>query len=90
MGTENRMAKDKEFLETLRENQSALPDSIDLFQFVLELLGNLRSPDPILRDKLSYPILARILGTPRRFDAHQFERILRACTDDDSLFYKLL
>ncbi|OFW81478.1 MAG: hypothetical protein A2201_04685 [Alicyclobacillus sp. RIFOXYA1_FULL_53_8] len=64
MGTENTVPVDQAFLEELREHQYVLPNSIDPFQLVLKLLGNLRSPDPILRDKLSYTTLAHLLGTP--------------------------
>ena len=79
-------SSDKEFLNSLVEGGFKLPDDVDPYNFCLELLPNLGSPDPVLRDELSATILDNIVSDPGRITGKQAGRILALLLGEDHLF----
>ncbi len=83
------LSKSKPFLQNIKNNKFNILDSIEPFQFAMCLLSNLGSPDPVLRDELSYSILANILGKQHLLNAEHYEQMLRTSMDENHLFFKI-
>jgi len=61
MGT-HILSADKDFLRRIVDHDFTIPNNvISAYELAFALMPNLRSPDPELRDELSYSILARII-----------------------------
>lgn len=80
------LSGNREFLESLVAGGSVLPEGVDAFAFCVELLPNLGSTDPVLRDDLSANILDTFVSDPGRIIDEQARHILSVCLDDDHLF----
>lgn len=61
------------------------PADVDPDALALALLENFRSPDPVLRDELSYTLLARLVEE-RRLDPETIRSLVRRAVDDAHLF----
>jgi len=86
------LATQKQFLQTLVENNFLLPVDIDPFSFLKALLPNFASTDWQLRDELTYPIMARIILLEQdryQLTGAQLEEQLLTCIDKDHLFYRI-
>lgn len=88
----NDLAKQKEFFQTLVENDYRRLAEYDAYTLLKAALPHLGSTDGYLRDKLAYPIMARIVlderGTYPVADA-QLEELLLICIDQEHLFYRI-
>ena len=80
------MVQDKAFLETIMDSEFAFPyEGINAPQLALSLMPNLKSTDPVLRDDLSYSILARIL-IEGLLSSAEVEELLNIAMSNDYLF----
>ncbi len=80
------VVQDKVFLKTIMDSEFAFPyEGISASQLALSLMPNLKSTDPVLRDDLSYSILARIL-TEGLLSSTEVEELLDIAISDDYLF----
>ncbi|GER88066.1 membrane protein [Dictyobacter vulcani] len=82
-------AQNKEFLQTIANNDYQLPEDIDAFAFAKALLPNFASPDPELRDDLSYIILGRSIIDDQKLTTEQLQELLSIATDKEHLFYAI-
>jgi len=81
------LAKDKQFLRSVLDNNGELPQDIDAYDFSYALLANLASSDSELRDELSYMILASAIIDKGRLSSEQLEKLLATTLDENHLFY---
>src|SRR5690242_7766190 len=81
-------ATDKQFLRSIVANEYALPQEIDIFQFIRALLPNLGSSDGELRDDLSYIIIANLFDRQQLTGA-QMETLLLDLIGPNHLFYHI-
>ncbi len=82
-------AKDKDFLRSLIDTDFS--DSMEIpnvFELSLELMNNLHSTDPELRDELSYSLLERVIATGKLLD-HEMQRLLDLCVSEEYLLLGL-
>ncbi|GCF07206.1 DUF2785 domain-containing protein [Dictyobacter arantiisoli] len=82
-------ATNKEFLNSIANNDYELPADIDPFAFAQALLANLASPDAELRDELSCLILAGGIIDKQRLSTEQLEQLLLLTIDQEHLFYHI-
>lgn len=80
---------DREFLESLITGGFKLPEAVNAYSFCIELLPNLGSPDPVLRDELTATILDNLVSSRDKISGEQAGRILSVCLDDEHLFWKI-
>lgn len=74
----------KDTVETLRwvvENDFTVPSGMNPFEFALSIRLNLQSPDPELRDKLTYSILCQLLMR-NQLSALQIDELLKLSVGD--------
>jgi hypothetical protein len=83
------LATDKEFLVHIAENDYRLPKDIDAFAFARVLLPNLGSSDGVLRDELTYMILASGIIARQKLTNEQQETLLFEVLDEEHLFYRI-
>lgn len=85
MTRELEQIQDKTFLhQTIISDQ--LPSGVEAVRFAQELMQNLGSPDPELRDDLTYRLMGMLIaGGHLGFSDH--EELLRMATDAEHLFY---
>lgn len=83
------LTHDKDFLRSLIDNGFQLPEGVNAYSFCIDLLPNLGSPDPILRDELTATILDGMVSSPDRITGEQARRILSVCLDDEHLFWRI-
>lgn len=82
-------SRDRKFLESLITNGFRLPEGVDAYSLCIELLPNLASPDPVLRDELTATILDNLVSSPDKISGEQARRLLSVCLDDEHLFWKI-
>jgi len=63
--------RDAAYWRAIVEKGTAVPDGEDPFELVVDLFGNLGSPDPVLRDDYGYGITANLVYRQRLFGAEQ-------------------
>ena len=78
----------KEKLMKLKENNYILTDEDNAYDIALEMLSNIGSVDPVLRDDLIYSILSKWIINDV-FNSEQLQQLLFICIDDSHLHYKL-
>lgn len=83
------LAKDKDFLLSIIDNNYELPGDIDANAFAHALLPNFGSTDSELRDDLSYMVLARGIIDKQRLNPHELADILNIAIDEQHLFYRI-
>ncbi len=76
----------KEKLREIEKNDYALMDSQDVFLLVKEMLTEIGSPDPELRDNLIYSTFVEWFNSKSVFSHQQLEYILNTALDDRHLF----
>jgi hypothetical protein len=86
MGIEEKILK--EILIEIKNNDFLLENQDDYCPLGLEMLNNIGSLDPELRDKLIYTTLFHWI-TKGRFTSEQLKQLLNICLDNSHLFYKL-
>lgn len=82
-------ATDKAFLRNLTKSDYEMSNIVDYFALARALLINFASPDPELRDELSYMILASGIINKNRLTPEETEELLFTSLDKDHLFYKI-
>lgn len=88
MFTPGTAARTHSLLREAVENKGVLPEGLDTALFTKDLLENFASPDPVLRDELSYSLMAQIFIHGRvPLDAQ--ESLLKTALDDQHLFYRI-
>ncbi|TXK72383.1 DUF2785 domain-containing protein [Paenibacillus sp. N3.4] len=76
----------KEELSKIVENEYALPEGIDDYLIVKQVILVLSSPDPELRDKLAYRILYNWLLEKKLLQDEQLENLLEDAISQSMLF----
>lgn len=80
----------KDQLITLADNEFKLPEKVDPFSRVLEMMPHIGSVDNELRDDLIYTCLATwMLGEDEWFTEDQYKTLLAIALDEDHLFYRV-
>lgn len=89
---------DSAFWESIIESNYALPEDHDLSELTADLLEYIGSPDPIMRDRYSYGILARWITLYGYHDAEALTAMIEWLiphmteglgeSDTDSVFYR--
>ncbi len=82
-------ATNKQFLQTIAENNYEIPTDIDSYDFARALLVNLGSPDGELRDELSYMILASGIIDKGMLTPGHIAEFLTTVLDANHLFYRI-
>lgn len=82
----SKLAVNKEFLESVIAMDFKLPVDVDPYNFCMQLLPNLGSPDPVLRDDLTATILDNIVSDSSLISGKQAEKLLSLLLDDNHLF----
>ncbi|QBD75698.1 DUF2785 domain-containing protein [Ktedonosporobacter rubrisoli] len=77
----------KTWLQAYVQNGYQLPVDIEPLLFCKALLPNLGSPDPELRDKLTYTIMSQLILDQHLLTVPQLEELLTICLDREHLFY---
>lgn len=72
---------EKVFWQNILDNKGAIPEKTSLDELSEELLGYLRSPDPELRDKFAYQILAHWIMSGH-YDEEKLRQFLNLWLDD--------
>jgi hypothetical protein len=75
-------------LRQIVDNQFAVTHDADSFEVAMEILDHLGSPDPELRDKLGYCILANWIPS-QMFTSQQLREIAYHCISDEMLFWQI-
>lgn len=78
----------KEKLIKIQNNNYSIKNEESYFAIGLEMLENIGSLDPILRDELIYGILFHWISK-NKFTSEQLQKLLEISIDKDHLFYKL-
>jgi hypothetical protein len=83
------LATDVQALKDIMDNGSHPPNDIDPFTLCLALMENFHSTDPVLRDEVSYSLLARLVRQPQLLTVNQRQQLLEAALDGHHLFYRI-
>ncbi|MBP0725447.1 DUF2785 domain-containing protein [Bacillus sp. RG28] len=78
----------KEKLMKLKENNYILTEEENAYDLAIEMLKNIGSVDPVLRDDLIYSILSKWMINDV-FTTEQLQHLLFICIDENHLHYKL-
>lgn len=80
------LGADKAFLRSIVERDFTIPNNvISVSELAFALMPNLRSPDPELRDELSYSILERIIQVGM-LSANELKELLLLSISEEFLF----
>ncbi|MCM1992170.1 DUF2785 domain-containing protein [Oceanirhabdus seepicola] len=71
-----------------KENDWNIPKEVNKYQLSLELMENLKSTDPVLRDKLSYSFLWTIISE-KKLSQSEARNLLKLALSQEHLFHKL-
>ncbi|MGF7058401.1 DUF2785 domain-containing protein [Brassicibacter mesophilus] len=78
----------KNRLLEIRKNEWAIPKGIDVWQFALEMMDNIGSTDPELRDELVLELVCRMI-IKKVLPKEQIREILDISLSDKHLFHQL-
>src|SRR6266581_3985254 len=83
------LATDKQFLQSIADNDHTIPDDIDRFAFIKAMLQNFQSPDGYLRDELTYVTIAQNIIHKQYLTPAQLEELRLTCLDQAHPFYHI-
>lgn len=78
----------KKQLTMIKENNWEIPSEVDAYELSLEMLNNIGSVDPVLRDSLIFNMLQKVI-IYKKISYEQMKEILRLCLSEEHLFYGL-
>lgn len=76
-------------LEEFLQKGCPVENGAEAAEVCLQLLQNLGSPDPQLRDGLTYTILAKLIMNEPSLTRHQLVQVLNVVINEDHLFYRI-
>lgn len=85
MGDENKL---KIQLKNIWENDWNIPEDVDIYALSLEMMDNIGSTDPELRDMLILELLYNIISC-EKISYDQMKELLKLSLSDNNLFYKI-
>lgn len=85
MGDENKL---KIQLKNIWENDWNIPEDVDIYALSLEMMDNIGSTDPELRDMLILELLYNIISC-EKISYDQMKELLKLSLNDNNLFYKI-
>ena len=85
MGNENKL---KIQLKNIWENDWNIPQDVDIYALSLEMMDNIGSTDPELRDMLILELLYNIISC-EKISYNQMKELLKLSLSDNHLFYKI-
>ena len=78
----------RSYLMKWKENDFNIPEEVNKYELALELMKNLKSTDPVLRDDLSLPFLWTIIDE-EMLSKEQVSSLLKLALSEEHLFNKL-
>lgn len=78
----------KETLTQIKLNEYQVPEGTDSFELAKQMMQDIGSPDPVLRDELIYSIMANWISSDR-FTFDELRELLSISIDDQHLYYRL-
>ncbi|SFA69621.1 DUF2785 domain-containing protein [Clostridium frigidicarnis] len=85
MGDENKL---KIQLKNIWENDWNIPQDVDIYALSLEMMDNIGSTDPELRDMLILELLYNIISC-EKISYNEIKELLKLSLNDNHLFYKI-